>query len=65
MLKIDLSKQAIEFLDELSNKQSKQIVYKIDLLALNSNAVPTTLIKDGNGERRIRLVNSGDRKSVV
>jgi mRNA interferase RelE/StbE len=54
MLRIDLSKQAIEFLEDLPNKQSKQILNKIDALLLNPNSVPSGLIKGGNGERRIK-----------
>ncbi len=54
MLRIDLSKQAIEFLENLPNKQSKQILNKIDALLRNPNSVPSGLIKGGNGERRIK-----------
>ncbi len=54
MLKINLSHQAGSFLEELQTKQAKQILAKIDALALNPNAMPSGLLKGMRGERRIK-----------
>jgi mRNA interferase RelE/StbE len=54
MLKIDLSRQAADFLSELQAKQAKQIITRLDALAVDPSSVPSALIKGGKGERRAK-----------
>jgi mRNA interferase RelE/StbE len=54
MLKIDLSRQAAEFLSELQAKQARQIVSRLDTLAADPSSVPSALIRGGQGERRVK-----------
>jgi mRNA interferase RelE/StbE len=54
MLRVDLSAQAFKFLSSLPEKQTRQIVSKIDALALNPGNVPSGLLRGGDGERRIK-----------
>jgi mRNA interferase RelE/StbE len=54
MLRIDLSAQALKFLSSLPEKQTRQIVTKIDALADNPGALPSVLLRGGQGERRLK-----------
>jgi mRNA interferase RelE/StbE len=55
MPRIDLSKQALAFLQTLPEKQIRQIVSRIDLLAGDPASVPTERLRGGDGERRMKV----------
>jgi mRNA interferase RelE/StbE len=55
VLRIDLSKQALAFLETLPDKQTRQIVSRIDLLAADPESVPNEILRGANGERRIKV----------
>jgi hypothetical protein len=47
MLRIELSRQAAEFLEELQAKQARQIISRLDGLATDPAAVPSVLVRGG------------------
>jgi mRNA interferase RelE/StbE len=55
MLRIDLSKQALAFLDALPNKHARQIVGRLDQLACEPDSLPTEALRGGEGERRLKV----------
>ncbi len=54
MLRIELSRQAAEFLEDLQAKQARQIIARLDSLATDAAAVSSVLIRGGQGERRAK-----------
>jgi mRNA interferase RelE/StbE len=54
MRRIELSRQAAEFLEELQAKPARQIISRLDSLAIDPSAVPSVPIRGGQGERRAK-----------
>jgi mRNA interferase RelE/StbE len=54
MLRIELSRQAAAFLQELPAKQARQIVGKLDGLATIPPTVVSETLRGGEGERRAK-----------
>jgi mRNA interferase RelE/StbE len=54
MLKLDLSKQAFAFLDQLPPKQGRQIAEKLTALRLDPASLPSEALKGFSPLRRVR-----------
>ena len=54
MPRIDLSKQAASFLENLPTKQARQIAEKLQALAANPQALPSELLRGYAPMRRVR-----------
>ena len=62
MLRINLSAQAMRFLDDLQQTQAGQIVKRIDALAQYPDSVPSEILRGGQGERRLK---SGEFRVIL
>ncbi len=61
MPRIDLSKQAAEFLRELAPKQSRQIAEKLNQLAVDPSALPSEALR---GYAPMRRLKSGEFRII-